>query len=526
MIRITSELGKQIREKLNNINNKFGFLDTSSNLNPNTMFTEDELDYIVDLAISKNDIKYLGYFKNLECLDISLSPSIDNNDFVYISNRYNNIIGLSISNQNELTKIDLTNFKDLVNLIVKDNDNLSYVDNINFCKKLYRISMYNNKSLFNMNNIYDLLNFNDNIKICELDISYFVDSISYFRKINKPLKNFNLINWIEATGFRYKNYMLYSNEEVYSLFKMVSDIISKYIYFNDGNVEKFGVCYQWFVNNFRFLNGDNYINDDNILKVFRTGYGSRLTYAKAFQFLLSVVGIDSDMIYSVGALENIGVNNGVVLASLNGSSDYALLRVKIDGRHYYCDIAWDSLVKDQDFYENLRLVLVSLDELKIRHQIVSELHEGKSSTYHSNDTENLIVFAQDRIDSVNNMILDIEKDKEKLNDIEYKLVRIDDDLYELNHLDKEDLDIASKIDSINGEKNELESNMTKLNEKRKKKIIKYKNDFLGNYLGLAENNISKKELNDRMKLLNNLNNYGFISSYIYKLISLSLEDTK
>ena len=31
MIRITSELGKQIREKLNNINNKFGFLDTSSN---------------------------------------------------------------------------------------------------------------------------------------------------------------------------------------------------------------------------------------------------------------------------------------------------------------------------------------------------------------------------------------------------------------------------------------------------------------------------------------------------------------
>ena len=136
------------------------------------------------------------------------------------------------------------------------------------------------------------------------------------------------------------------------------------------------------------------------------------------------------------------------------------------------------------------------------------------------------MFAQDRIDSVNNMILDIEKDKEKLNDIEYKLVRIDDDLYELNHLDKEDLDIASKIDSINGEKNELESNMTKLNEKRKKKIIKYKNDFLGNYLGFAENNISKKELNDRMKLLNNLNNYGFISSYIYKLISLCLEDTK
>ena len=529
MIKLSTELGKQVREKLNSINNKFGFIVNDVNLSPNTMFTEEELDYIVDLNISKNDIKYLGYFKNLECLDISLSPSIDNNDFVYISNRYNYINGLSISNQCDLTKIDLKNFKDMVNLIVKGNDNLTNVENINLCKKLYRVSMYNNKSLLNMNSIYDLLNFNENIKICELDISYYVDSINYLKNIGKPLSLFSNINWIEATGFRYKNYMLYSSNEVSDLFKLVSDIISRYVLISDGSVEKFGIAYEWFVSNIRFLNGENYINDDNIMKVFRTGYGSRLTYAKAFQFLLSVVGIDSDMIYSVGALDNIGVSNGVVLANLSGSSDYALLRVKIDGRLYYCDVAWDSLVKDQDFYENLRLVLVSLDELKIRHQIVSELHEGKSSSYSAADTENLIVFAQDRIKSVNDMISDIEKDKKNMNDIEYQLISIDDEIDVLNKriANMSNDDLLSQLKDKENQRKELIDQLEDYNNKRLETILSYKNNIISNYLDIpVAVNLSKKEINSAKEVIGKLNEYGFLSNYVYRLINTVLEDTK
>ena len=113
MIRLSSELGKRVRDVINRFNNKFGFLDCSNNVSPNTLFSEAELDYIVDLTISKDDIKYLNYFKNLDSLEISLYPSINDMDFIYISNHFNKISNMSINNQNSLNKIDLKKFNNL-----------------------------------------------------------------------------------------------------------------------------------------------------------------------------------------------------------------------------------------------------------------------------------------------------------------------------------------------------------------------------------------------------------------------------
>lgn len=529
MIRISSDLGKQVRSQLNSLRTKFDLSTNDQYLDSDVCFTEEELSYIVEISIGKNDIKYLNYFKNIEYLEISLYPSIDDNDLIYIFNRFKNIKSISIANQTDLRKIDFTKVNDLNEIIIINNDNLTYVINMNNCKNLKRVSLFNNKSLFEFNSIFEYVLRNESLSSVEIDISYFVDCISYLRKINKPVSLFNKIDWVEATGLRNKNYYKYTHNEVFNIFKIVNDSLSKYIYAEDGNTEKFGIAYQWFINNFRFFNTDVNMVDDNVGKVFTFGYGSRLTFAKAFQFLLSVVGIDSDMVYSIGALDTIGYSDGKQLYSLSGNTDYALLRVKIDGRNYYCDIAWNSMIKEQSFYDNLRLVLVSLDELKIRHQIVGNETDKKSSSYSSKGIEELLLFSSDRIEKVDKMLFDIEQYRTDMNKVEFNLNNTDKEINDLKiEIDKLDIDSVEyknsfdKLIKLEDKIIDLENELNDYNQKRYEVIKSYKNDIISGYLGLASN--SKININELIGKLDNIYDYGFISSYIYKLVISVLKE--
>lgn len=529
MIRLSSELGKRVRDVINRFNNKFGFLDCSNNVSPNTLFTEDELDYIVDLTISKDDIKYLNYFKNLDSLEISLYPSINDMDFIYISNHFNNISNMSINSQNSLNKIDLKKFNNLKNISITNNDNLKDIDNINCCKELFKITLFNNRSLLNIDNIYDLINFNNNLGICELDITYFSDSVNYLKGINKSLNYFSKINWIEATGYRYKNYYTYDYNEINKLFRVCSDSISKYIFMGDGDIERFSIVYDWFVSSVRFLNGDNYIANDNVFKVLKSGYGSRLTYAKAFQFLLSVVGVDSDIVYSYGASDSLGINDGNVLAKLSGNSDYALLRVKIDGRHYYCDIAWDSMIKEQDFYDKLRLVLVSYDELKIRHNLIN-IDNVKSSSYSNNQIQDLIDFAEERINKVNEMFNTIEQYSVSINSLENKLIKLDEELadlkYEIDNLDEKDELYNNKLAclvKVKEENNKYENELKEFQNKRNDVIYDFKNQLLESYLDIPESFVFDDENREKYsEMIGKMNEYGILSNYVYRILMVLL----
>ena len=115
---------------------------------------------------------------------------------------------------------------------------------------------------------------------------------------------------------------------------------------------KFGVLYSWMINNMKFVNeddpeGENLNLISNVNKVFSYSRGGRLSMAKAFQMLLSFVGIKSSVVYSVGATDVIGYFNGEKVCSLLGESDYAVLRVTLDEKDYDCDIAWDALINFQ-----------------------------------------------------------------------------------------------------------------------------------------------------------------------------------
>jgi len=198
--------------------------------------------------------------------------------------------------------------------------------------------------------------------------------------------------WVESVGLRKYIIHEYTTDEIKSLIQNVTAIVSKYVYVDDGDIERFGILYKWMTSNIEFVNEDDPKNENvetvsNMYKVFNYRKGGRLSFAKAFQLLLSFAGVKSSVVYSLGALESIGYYNGQKVYSLLGTSDYALLRVSIDERYYYCDIAWDSFVSDYKYFDQLRLFLVSKNELKLRHKFVGEGNIEKSYSYHGDDSD-------------------------------------------------------------------------------------------------------------------------------------------
>ena len=75
------------------------------------------------------------------------------------------------------------------------------------------------------------------------------------------------------------------------------------------------------------------------------------------------------------------------------------------------------MILEHGIYDKLRLFLFSKNELKIRHKFVGEANITNTHSYRGDDSDDLIVFANDIIREVNEMFEDIERLKPEIDGI-------------------------------------------------------------------------------------------------------------
>lgn len=495
----------------------------------NTIFSDFELSSIKKISLSKKDMDYIKYLTGVEVLELDSFPSVTNDDISLIASTLTKLKGLKIKEQNALFDLDLTPLQHLEELCLIHNDNLV---NIAGLDKIRRFTFYDNKDFEDIKQIVDFLLKNQNSTIT-LDVSYYIDIVNILFERNVETSVLNRFVWVESIGLRKYHTYEYTNAEIDSMLKMISSIVSKYVYATDGDIEKFGVLYNWMINNIKFVNEDDPKLENvnlvrNVNSVFNFGKGGRLSYAKAFQMLLSFAGIKSSVVYSLGAIDDIGTYNGEKIYSLLGESDYAVLRVTLDGRDYYCDVAWDALMLEHGYYDKLRLFLFSKNELKIRHNFVGEANITNTHSYRGDDSDDLIVFANERLREVRDTFEDIERLKPEIDGMGLNIAisksRIREIKSDLDNIDNQGVDYDYKIAEINKLEEQIdldEADLIRLENARKSIIFNYSKILVNRYLDCYKN-LEYKEL---MAVLEKKEEIRLLSNYMYKLLKLCVKET-
>lgn len=486
MVQISPSLTNAIKERLN--------------LKEEDVLTEEHINKITHLKVSKNDIEYLDRLPNLISIDLESFPSITNEDLEQLANKLPNLKSLKIKEQSALIDIDFSIFHNLEDLCLIHNENLETITEVN---KLKQFTFYDNKDFKDNKQIVDIILNNPNIEYL-LDILYYIDLIKYIEQNPSTKLDLTAISWVDSIGLRKYVIHEYTNEEIDNLMSHISYIVSKYIHKTDGDIEKFGILYRYMINNVTFLNEDDPKGDkelidrvNNIYKVYNFGKGGRLSYAKAFQMLLAYAGVKSSVVYSLGALDAIGYYNGQKIYSLLGTSDYALLRVTLDDKYYYTDISWDSMVNYYRYFDELRLFLVSKEELQIRHKFVGEGNIENTYSYHGDDSDDLIMFSIERIKETDDIFNDITRLDSKI---------------AAEELNKALL--ANTEDNIN-KINLIDHNIRNYTDMKLNAIRNHLDYFSSHYFTKEELALSNSELLDLLK--NRLDN-KLLSKYVYEIL--------
>ena len=236
-----------------------------------------------------------------------------------------------------------------------------------------------------------------------------------------------------------------------------------------------------------------------------------------------LAGIKSSVVYSLGAIDDIGVYNGEKIYSLLGESDYAVLRVTLDDRDYYCDIAWDAVVLENGHYDKLRLFLFSKNELKIRHKFVGEANITNTHSYRGDDSDDLIMFSNDRIKEVEETFDDIERLKPNIDGLGLNIAisksRIREIKSELDNLDIDSSvykDRVLELDNLEDKIDLDEAELIRLENARKGIISNYSKILINRYLNIYDGNNDMEVIT----VMNKKEEIKLISTYMSKLLKI------
>ena len=508
------------------------FLRIKNQLNPSFFddlsfsVIDSELKNVKYLNMYKSDLKYIEYLQGIEMIEISSFPSIIDEDLEKIFKNLPNLKKIIIREQTELKTINFKKNNSLLDIRIVSNENLTDINGLENLSRLKTLTLYDNQHIKNKQHIVEYVVENSGRIRYSLDVNYYknIQLLCYDKRVM-----FSNSEWVEYVGLRKHAYYAYDKDEISKLAKFINKIVDKYIYKNDSNMEKFVILYKWMIDNISFVNEDIlfFKNDlgklNGIANTFKYLKGGRLSYAKAFQFLLSFAGIKSDIIYSLGASDSIGIYNGQEVHSLLGATDYALLKVYIDNKAYYCDVAWDASVNESNCFDELHLFLINKEELLLRHRIVGEVDVKNTYSLHGEYEEDLLMYASDRIKDVNKFMDKLEKYNTYLNGVNMNIDFLENEIRDLRLEDTTEFDdeLFDDEDDLR-EQTELYEEYSK---KRRELIISNKNIICSKYLGIDE--VDKLNVEDKSDLLNfilGLVNYNMYSEDLYNLIVIALDD--
>ena len=508
------------------------FLRVKNQLNPS--FCDDlsfsvidsELKHVKYLNMYKSDLKYIEFFQGVEMIEISSFPSIVDEDLEKIFKCLPNLKKIIIKEQNELKKINFKKINSIIDMRIVSNESLLELNGLENLSRLKTFTFYDNQHIRNKQQIVEFIVNNSG------KIRYSLD-VNLFKNIQLLCHDKNILfsnsEWVEYVGLRKHTYYAYDKDEICKLAKYINKVVDKYIYSNDSVMEKFVILYKWMIDNIEFVNEDTlfFKNDlgklNGISNTFRFLKGGRLSYAKAFQFLLSFAGIKSDIIYSLGASDNIGTYDGEEVHSLLGANDYALLKVYIDNKAYYCDIAWDSSVNHSNCYDELHLFLMDKDELLLRHRIVGEVNVKNTYFLHGDYESDLLMYANDRIKDVNKFMDKLDIYKSYLDGVSMNIDFLENEIRDLRLEETTEFD-----DELFKDEDDLKEQLElyeEYNSKRRDIILEHKNIICSKYLGIEDvDKLNVEEKSDLLNYILGLVNYNMYSEELYDLIVIALDE--
>ena len=190
------------------------------------------------------------------------------------------------------------------------------------------------------------------------------------------------------------------------------------------------------------------------------------------------------------------------------------------------------MVSYYKFFDELRLFLVSKEELSIRHKFVGEGNIDKTYSYHGDDSDDLIMYAIERLDETDKVFdcvtrFDAKLVGEGMNKrlLENKVISLNNKLKDSNTSSDEVKEITEEINKVQNEIEQIELRIRDYKDQKEAEQIKYVDYFMNYYLTKDEKALDNNEL---LEVLNRKVDNYLLSKYVYEILEdlINLRATK
>jgi len=367
------------------------FRKTSINDSDFTIFTEKELNQIVELKLSEiSDIRGIENLTNLKRLyiisldftKINTGESIENslyinyiNDFDFISKLYK-LEELKIENDINIKSLDITNLKFLKTLVLFNNPNMTELIGLDKLENLESVIICgtNINSLIDVEKyISNTLKANTNI----LDINMYLSIIMRNKNMaklicEKSVEKKTSIVLGEYIGLLKIDIELPKN--IYDMYTILENIFIKNNLYNADDLEKISFAYNYLINNVRFDAEQLEKRNIEFMNLQRKGERIQENLVKRFTFLHSSYsafklgranceGLVNLMIFMLNMLNVPCFNVHCIDKKYHDytAPNHSIIRILLNHKWYYCDLNLNEKENTNTFF------LKTLDEISLTH---------------------------------------------------------------------------------------------------------------------------------------------------------------
>lgn len=388
-------------------------------------FFEYELELVRELELDKKSLEYIDLFPNITSLTIDGSNELESGDFKRVLDKYPKLEKLTIKGQSNIQLLNVSEMKNLKELTLISNRNLHRVVGLDKIEELEEITIYGNETYATVKELCEhVAKLSQNGTKCNFDVLYMPD----MKKIG--ILNPDNFKWCESVGLGlFGNELKYDTEELEEAVNKAEEVISRYIKPTDNDKEAYAILYQWVCKNIKYDDEslDSRVHTIQGKEVGQFGgmngtvnglvYGSCVCegYSKSMQMLLKLCGIPAFDIGCIASDKTMPMYNYDGKKKFHGG-DHSILKVNLDGICYYSDVTWDA-DRIQNGYPR-EYFLLSKEDISKDHKLIDEADVWASPrSVSSEEFQELMKFAQERIDTIDSELAKKEEENKHKNTI-------------------------------------------------------------------------------------------------------------